>query len=42
MVQIIIADRNGSERPIEAEAGLSLMEAIRDSGLDELLALCGG
>ena len=42
MVQIIIADRNGSERPIEAEAGLSLMEAIRDSGLDELLALCCG
>ena len=42
MVQIIVVDRGGNERSIEAEAGLSLMEAIRDNGLDELLALCGG
>lgn len=42
MVQIIITDRDGGERSIEAEAGLSLMEAIRDHGIDELLALCGG
>ncbi|QGP80925.1 2Fe-2S iron-sulfur cluster-binding protein [Sphingobium sp. CAP-1] len=42
MVQIIVTDRAGTERSIEAEAGLSLMEAIRDNGLDELLALCGG
>ncbi|MBC7737022.1 MAG: 2Fe-2S iron-sulfur cluster binding domain-containing protein [Candidatus Saccharibacteria bacterium] len=27
---------------MEAQAGLSLMEAIRDNGFDELLALCGG
>lgn len=42
MVQIIVVDRSGNERPIEAQAGLSLMEAIRDNGMDELLALCGG
>ena len=24
------------------EAGLSVMEAIRDAGIDEVLALCGG
>lgn len=42
MVQIIVTDRNGSERSIDVEAGLSLMEAIRDNGFDELLALCGG
>lgn len=42
MTQIIVTDRSGAERAIEAEDGLSLMEAIRDSGFDELLALCGG
>lgn len=42
MVEIIVTGRSGAERPIEAEPGLSLMEAIRDNGFDELLALCGG
>lgn len=42
MVQIIVTDRARTERVLEAEAGLSLMEAIRDNGIDELLALCGG
>ena len=32
----------GGERTIEAPVGHSLMEAIRDNGFDELLALCGG
>jgi len=27
---------------IEATAGLSIMEILRDNGFDELLALCGG
>jgi len=27
---------------VDADAGLSVMEAIRDNGFDELLALCGG
>jgi ferredoxin, 2Fe-2S len=42
LIKVYVIDRAGSETPIEAEAGLTLMEAIRDSGNDELLALCGG
>jgi len=42
MVRIIVEDRSGGVRSIEAEPELSLMEAIRDSGMDELVALCGG
>ncbi|WP_323810156.1 2Fe-2S iron-sulfur cluster-binding protein [Sphingobium baderi] len=42
MVQILVTGRDGTEHAVQAEAGLSLMEAIRDNGLDELLALCGG
>lgn len=42
MVEILVTDRAGQARPIEADAGVSLMEAIRASGSDELLALCGG
>ena len=42
MVQIFITDRTGTERTIQTVVGVSLMEAIRDHGLDELLALCGG
>lgn len=42
MVQILLTDRLGKQHSIEATDGLSLMEAIRDNGLDELLALCGG
>ena len=29
-------------RELDGEAGLSVMEVIRDGGIDELLALCGG
>ncbi|MEO1044330.1 MAG: 2Fe-2S iron-sulfur cluster-binding protein [Pseudomonadota bacterium] len=42
MPQLIVVDRAGNEKAVEAEAGLSVMEAIRDNGFDELLALCGG
>ena len=42
MARITIVTRNGSERSVEATAGLSLMEIIRENGVDELLALCGG
>jgi 2Fe-2S ferredoxin len=34
--------RDGEERSIEGEAGLSVMEVIREGGIDEILALCGG
>jgi 2Fe-2S ferredoxin len=42
MPQIVVVDQAGAERTIDAPVGRSLMEAIRDSGFDELLALCGG
>lgn len=42
MTGVTIVLRSGNRRTTEAEDGLSLMEAIRDNGFDELLALCGG
>lgn len=42
MPQLIVVTREGSEQTLDAAEGLSVMEAIRDSGIDELLALCGG
>ncbi|HEX8363815.1 MAG TPA: 2Fe-2S iron-sulfur cluster-binding protein [Allosphingosinicella sp.] len=42
MPQLIVVTRNGTEHVVEARAGWSLMENIRDNGFDELLALCGG
>jgi ferredoxin, 2Fe-2S len=42
MSQLNIVTREGKRISIEAQPGLSLMENIRDSGIDELLALCGG
>ena len=42
MANIVVTTRDGAERALPAGAGLSLMEVIRDAGVDELLALCGG
>jgi 2Fe-2S ferredoxin len=42
MPTLIVTTREGETRTIEPAAGLSAMEAIRDAGFDELLALCGG
>lgn len=42
MPKLIVVTRNGTESIVEADAGLTVMEAIRDNGFDELLALCGG
>lgn len=42
MPKLIVVNRAGEESTIEADTGLSVMEAIRDNGFDELLALCGG
>jgi 2Fe-2S ferredoxin len=42
MPKLVVVNRDGEEKTVEAEAGLSVMEAIRDNGFDELLALCGG
>ena len=42
MPELIVVTREGEERRLDGEAGLSVMEVIRDGGIDELLALCGG
>lgn len=42
MPRLIVVTREGEEREIEGDAGLSVMEVIRDAGIDEILALCGG
>lgn len=41
-MQLNIASRSGETKTIEADTGTTLMEAIRMSGFDEMLALCGG
>ncbi|GGD42706.1 2Fe-2S iron-sulfur cluster-binding protein [Croceicoccus pelagius] len=42
MPKLIVVNREGTESTVEADDGLTVMEAIRDNGFDELLALCGG
>lgn len=42
MPKIFITRRDGNTETYEANNAVTLMEAIRDSGADELLALCGG
>jgi 2Fe-2S ferredoxin len=42
MPKLFVTDRQGTERAVDAGDGLTVMEAIRDNGFDELLALCGG
>jgi ferredoxin, 2Fe-2S len=42
MPKLFVVTREGEEREIESAAGLSVMEVIRDAGIDEIQALCGG
>ncbi|QSB43304.1 ferredoxin [Altererythrobacter sp. FM1] len=42
MPKLTVVNRAGEESTIEVDDGLTVMEAIRDNGFDELLALCGG
>lgn len=42
MPKLIVVTRDGSETEVEVASGLTVMEAIRENGFDELLALCGG
>lgn len=42
MPTLIVVTRDGTEHAVQAEAGQSIMQIIRDSGFDELQALCGG
>jgi ferredoxin, 2Fe-2S len=39
---IIVRTRAGDTRTIDAPANQSVMEALRDGGVDEIEALCGG
>lgn len=42
MPKLTIVTRDGAEQTVEGKVGWSVMENIRDNGVDELLALCGG
>ena len=42
MPKLIVTTREGETSEVDVDDGLTVMEAIRDNGFDELLALCGG
>ncbi|WP_428374259.1 2Fe-2S iron-sulfur cluster-binding protein [Lichenicoccus sp.] len=42
MPTLLVTTREGTQTVLDGEAGLSVMEIIRDNGVGELLALCGG
>lgn len=42
MITVEVRTREGDTKSVHGEPDSVLMEAIRDSGLDELEALCGG
>ena len=42
MASITVVSVTGTEKVLEARAGQTVMEVIRDAGFDEMLALCGG
>ncbi len=42
MPEITVTTREGETSTLTAKLGATLMEALRDAGFDELLALCGG
>ena len=42
MPQLTVVTQDGTKISLEGRTGVSIMEHIRDAGVDELLALCGG
>ncbi|MDG1708638.1 MAG: 2Fe-2S iron-sulfur cluster-binding protein [Emcibacteraceae bacterium] len=42
MPEIIVTTRENDEVKLEVEVGISVMENLRDGGVDEILAACGG
>lgn len=42
MPELTVVTRDGAEHVVQADDDVSVMEAIRDAGIDELLAICGG
>lgn len=39
---IVVTTRDGQDHRLDAHVGVSVMEIIRNAGVDELMALCGG
>ncbi|MFM0287944.1 2Fe-2S iron-sulfur cluster-binding protein [Paraburkholderia megapolitana] len=42
MSAIVVTTRDGIEHEIEGRLGVSVMENLRDAGIDQMMALCGG
>jgi 2Fe-2S ferredoxin len=42
MPRLTVITRTGEEHSFDASPSSSIMEAIRDSGIDEIAAICGG
>jgi len=42
MPTLVVVDRAGLEVQLEGQNGLSVMEIIRDGGVEQMLAMCGG
>ena len=42
MPKLVLTTRDGKKSVITGSSDASVMETIRDAGVDELLALCGG
>lgn len=42
MVKVNVTNNNGTQQSIEAEAGLTLMEALRAANVQGVVAECGG
>ncbi len=42
MSKLVVIKRDGTEEVVEGVHGHSVMEAIRDGSIDEIIALCGG
>lgn len=42
MAKIYATDLSGKVHEIDGEVGLSVMENLRDNGVDDIAAICGG
>lgn len=42
MPELTYVDRNGVEKTVSGDAGYSVMEVLRENGVDGLFAVCGG
>lgn len=42
MPKLTVITRSGAEKVLDAHSGVSLMEALRNHGIDEIQAICGG